>query len=281
MLLGHPFEKCFQPVVMVTRAGLLVVAGAIALSAGLAPSALRYWQTAQQEARAEAARASLAAEKSAQVQALGSQRAAILQEMRQLQAGDKHQDAIALASRFRLAEDAELHSLYQASANLLSFRQTLERMRALTAAQCTSDNAVSAAREVIGENYPSLAATEITGWTAVSLPAATVLPSIQRQVREIGSSSPAGDHDHRVSSAARTWSPAALHREHPVRPHPAVVSQLLDNAAAELYLCAWRVRGAAGSASNRFELDLWMTPAANERMLDYGLLGPGRAVTSR
>jgi hypothetical protein len=263
-------HRKFSP--LMARSHLLIAAGLIALIAGLAPSANRWWQGHRQQQRIDDARNKLASEATAARQALATQRDAILAELRSLQAAGQHDAVIALAARYRLADDKDVHAIYQQSANAVSLRQTLERMRALTAAQCQTATAVAAVRQLVQDNHPALRPIDTANWTAAPLPAVASLPAIQQQVRGYLSAPKSEVHSHESSPPTKPFTAGELHRDHSPRLQPAVVAQLLDDAAAAAYACVWRVSGSAGSPARGFDVVIWLAPAANEKMLDYDVL---------
>jgi hypothetical protein len=61
-----------------------------------------------------------------------------------------------LASRYRLADDADIQSIFRLSAAAVSQRQTLERMRALAATQCSADAAIAAVQALDAAPAPAL-----------------------------------------------------------------------------------------------------------------------------
>ena len=249
---------------MITRTGILVALGAIALSAALAPSALRAWQQHREVQRLEAARAALANETAAQKAALAERRDAVLAELRALQGAGKHDEVMRLASRYRLADDADIQSIFRLSAAAVSQRQTLERMRSLTATQCTADAAIATVKALDAVPVPS----DTSGtWSATALPLRDSLGAIRAQIRRNL------DTPRREGEAEHT-----PHGEHVPRLHPFVMQSLFDDQeAAVVPACVWRVARQASAPASAAEWTIWLAPSANERTLDFGVLAaPGR-----
>ena len=248
---------------MITRTGILVALGAIALSAALAPSARRAWQQHREVQRLEAARAALANETAAQKAALAERRDVVLAELSALQGAGKHDEVMRLASRYRLADDADIQSIFRLSAAAVSQRQTLERMRALAATQCSADAAIVAVQALDAAPAPAPSATAAT-WSATALPLRDSLGAIRAQIRRaLDTPRHEGESEH------------APHGEHAPRLHPFVIQSLLNEQETGVVpACVWRVaRQASATAPTPTNAwTIWLAPSANERTLDFGVL---------
>jgi hypothetical protein len=245
------------------------------MAAGLAPSASRWWQGHEQQQRVQQARDKLATEAAAQKEALANDRGTVIADLRMFQATGQHEKVIGLAARYRLADDKDVQAIYQQSANALSHRQTVERMRALAAAQCRPVVAIERVKQLVLENSPTFVDINTENWTATRLPTAGALGAIQQQVRTYLAGSALDRHAHDAPQHARRFVADELRRDHTPRLHPIVVAQLLDNATAEPFACVWRVNGnidAPATSRGGVDVVIWMAPAANEQTLDFDLL---------
>ncbi|HEX7916740.1 hypothetical protein [Rudaea sp.] len=242
------------------------------LAAGLVPAASRWYAERQRETAIERQRHAVLAEAQAQQNELAANKPQLLAELGALQAAGEYEKVLALAGRYRLADDQEVRALYARSAAQVNLRQTLARMAELTQTQCTDRNAVDSVRNAFAQAFPATPPIPAGEWSATRLDTAAFVEPIRERVRAlIGSTGNATAHEQ-----ARPGSVLdALRGDHPPRLHPAVLHQLMQDTQAQPALCAWRVRGTwatAGNPAKPFEVTLWLAPSATERTMTHDVL---------
>ena len=259
---------------------LLACASAVALAAGLAPMASRWYQEHAQRTRAEAQQAQVRQEAEAQKAELQARRPEILAELTQLQAAGEHDKVLALAGRYRLASDAEVRAIHARSAQELSLRQTLDRMAALAAEHCTEPSARRVAETLFTEAYPDAGAQPAQAWTLQQLPLPEFVEPMRTRIREWASIKPSESHEHEHGHGHSHAHEAAespleaLRGDHAPRINPAVGFAIMRGLRVDGLACVWRVKGEAVIPQNGqnvrkpFELRMWMAPSATERGLE-------------
>ncbi len=259
---------------------LLACASAIALAAGLAPMASRWYHEHAQRARAEAQQAQVHQEAEAQKAELQARRPEILAELTRLQAAGAHDKALALASRFRLANDLEVRAISARSAQELSLRQTLDRMAVLATEHCTEPSARRMAETVFAEAYPEAGAQPAQAWTLQQLALPEFVEPIRTRIREWASiqHSESDAHGHSHTHEAAESPLEALRGDHAPRISPAVGFAIMQGRQADGLACVWRVKGEAAihegdqNMHKPFEMLMWMAPSATERGMERDIL---------
>jgi hypothetical protein len=244
----------------------------VALAAGLVPAASRWYAEQQREAAIERQRRAVLAQAQTQQGELAANRPQLLAELGALQAAGEHEKVLALAGRYRLADDKQVQALYTRSAAEVNLKQTLARMAELAQAQCTERNAVDSARGAFAQAFPAAPSISTGEWSATRLDTAAFVEPIRARVRALIDSTGNGT----THEQARPGSVLdALRGDHPPRLHPAVLHQLMQDTQAQPALCVWSVGGtwaAAGNPARPFEMTLWLGPSATERTMTRDVL---------
>jgi len=238
------------------------------LAAGLVPAASRWYAERQRETAIERQRRAVLAQAQAQQSELTANKPQLLVELGALQSAGEHEKVLALAARYRLAEDKEVQAFYARSAAQVNLKQALARMAELAQTLCTERNAVDSARSAFAEAFPQAPSISTGEWSATGLDTAAFVESIRTRVRVLSKG--------RTHEQARPDSVLdALRGDHPPRLHPAVLHQLMQDTQAQPALCVWRVNGTWGAAGNPvkpFEMTLWLAPSATERSMTRDVL---------
>lgn len=243
----------------------MVVAGAV-------PLVSRWYAERQRQTELERQREAVQTETSVQKAELTASKPRLLAELGALQAAGEHEKVLALAGRYRLADDKDIRAIYARSAAQVGFRQTIERMGALAQAQCTVSAAVESARSAFAEAFPE-ASVSAVGWSARKLDTTAFLPQIRERFRTLFGTAP------RATDAARDRPGSLLDalRAEPPRLQPFIAYQLREIEDAMPPICVWQVNGtwaAAGQANTAkpFEMILWLAPSADEHTLTRDVL---------
>ena len=260
---------------------LLLCASALALFAGLAPVAARWYQGYAEQARAETRQAELQKQLQAQTTELQARKPEILAELAQLQSAGEHDKVVALASRYRLADDTEVRALHARSAQALSLRQTQDRMATLAAGFCTESSVRQMAETLFAQAYPAAPKVSAQDWQVQRLGVSAFEEPMRRRVREWGSAKPA-EHGHAHGPTGHQGPTVsaleALRGDHAPRVNPAVVFSIMQGLRVEVLVCVWRIKGHAavnpdGTALPKpFEMVVWMAPSGTERGMERDVL---------
>jgi len=244
----------------------------VVLAAGLVPAGSRWYAERQRETALERQRRAVLAQAQAQQSELATNKPQLLDELGALQAAGEHEKVLALAARYRLADDKEVQAFYARSAADVNLKQALARMAELAQTRCTERNAVDSARSAFAQAFTAAPSISSGDWSAARLDTAAFVEPIRTRVRAlIGSKDKSMAHEQARPDSMLD----ALRGDHAPRLHPAVLHQLLQDTQAQPALCVWRVSGtwvAAGSAAKPFEMTLWLAPSATERTLTHDVL---------
>ena len=256
---------------------LLLCASAVALFAGLAPLATRWYQGYAEHARIEAQQADLQRQVQVQAAELQARKPEILAELTRLQSSGEHAMVITLASRYRLADDAEVRALHTRSAQALSLRQTQDRMAALAAEHCTESSTRQMVESMFTEAYPDARIVSAQDWLLQKMVLSEFEEPIRSRVRE-WTSVKSSEHDHLHSHEFKASALDALRGDHAPRVSPAVVFSIMQRLRMEELACVWRIQGKVAlnqggkSLPKPFDLVIWMAPSATERGMERDVL---------
>lgn len=260
------------------RSTLLFSAAAVALLVGGWPSLARVYQHYSQRSEQNAQHQRLALE-SAQLKAeLQANKPALLAELRQLQAEGLHQEVLAKASRYRLADDPDVRALHSRSAQELSLQQTLSKLARLATEHCNDTEVRRHLQEVMATVQPPGTPSTSSTWTVRRVPADAFIAPIQSQLRAAAaaaSSTHEAEHEH---DSPPTSVAELFHTDHDAHLHPALAFALMQDHAVDKQICVWNVEGEAtlgALTQNRvkpFELTVWMAASATERSMEYNVL---------
>ncbi len=263
-------------------ARFLFLAAALFLLAGLGSMALRTWRGARAVDSAVEHAALVARETKAQVAEVVARKPELLVELERLQQADQDEQVLALASRYRLADDPDIRRFHARSAQKLSLRQTLERMVALTAEHCQEPQARALLAARFEQAAPWLSAVNPADWVWQRAATAEFVSAIEQRVRSWASLPPPHEQagEGTAAEAPPTSALEALRGDHIPRISPAVAFALMQGLPVERLLCVWRVGGkiaqsrtpSAAEAPRSFALTLWMAPAATERGMELDVL---------
>ena len=260
---------------------LLLCASAIALFAGLAPLATRWYQGYAEHARIKAQQADLQRQVLEQAAELQARKPEILAELTRLQSSGEHAMVITLASRYRLADDAEVRALHTRSAQALSLRQTQDRMAALAAEHCTESSTRQMVESMFTEAYPDARMVSAQDWLLQKMVLSEFEEPIRSRVREWASIKPSEhEHSHADSHSHESKASAldALRGDHAPRVSPAVVFSIMQGLRMEELACVWRIKGKIAlnhdgkSSPKPFDVLVWMAPSATERGMERDVL---------
>lgn len=214
----------------------------------------------------------VADETAAQRGALAKDKPEVLRKLADMQAAGDHEGAIKLASRYRLAADAEIQAAYTRSVGKLSDTQTLARMSDLLTRGCVGIQAIAAARTMIDRARLAGEAVPTDSWRSERLDASEHFGAIRARLVELAEQKPI---------PAQNALLARLRGDHAPRLQPRVMYAVLSNEPdASKYLCVWRVTGNLPSSDTSggrtiarpFEMVVWFGPSATERTLEHDLL---------
>ena len=271
----------FQDVIDMRRSALfLFVAALMALFAGGWPLVSRLYEQQVGQYRQQALQQQLQQRAQAQRAELQLRKPDIMAELSRLQAAGAHQEVLALAARYRLADDADIRAVHARSAQQLSLAQTLDRLAELAGQQCTEDAVRGHLEDRFAEAEPSGARPDSLLWQVKRLEVVGAINPIKARLRTWQSAAPTG-HDHAHASASSTLE--LLRGDHTPRLHPAVAFSILQGAPVDRLICVWRVQGRAAlgplsrGQAKPFDLILWMAPSATERTMEYDVLSARRA----
>lgn len=260
---------------------LLLCASAVALFAGLAPLATRWYQGYAEHARIEAQQADLQRQVQAQAAELQARKPEILAELTRLQSSGEHAMVITLAGRYRLADDAEVRAIHARSAQALNLRQTQDRMAALAAEHCTESSTRQMVESLFTEAYPGARMVSAQDWLLQKMVLSEFEEPIRSRVREWASVKPsehAHSHGHSHGHEPKASALDALRGDHAPRVSPAVIFSIMQGLRMEELACVWRVKGKVDlnhdgkSSPKPFDLVVWMAPSATERGMERDVL---------
>lgn len=258
---------------------LLICAALVAIAAGLWPVAGRLYDERQRAQQIKSREAAVAQEIAATKLELAANKSRVLSEMKALQANGQHLDVMKLAGRYRLADDADLHAVYVASAAQVSAQQLIARMSQLVAANCTGIQAIQTAGTVLSALYPDVKQVSTAAWVAERVDALSVLAKIRGRIQDW--INPASASIGKLGELTRDKLSAARGMHTP-RLLPSIAQSVMTAPDPSALLCVWRVQGdwpnaggASADAANtkgRFEMLIWYAPSATERTLEHDVL---------
>lgn len=260
------------------RSTLFFAAAVIALVLGAGPLLSRMYEHHVQQIEHDAQQQRLSLE-SAQLKAeLQTTKPALLTELKRLQAEGLHQEVLAKASHYRLADDLDIRALYTQSAQELSLQQTLTKLARLAAEHCNDAAVRQHLETLMSVAQPSGTPANGSSWTVERLDLQEFMAPIRTQLRAAAAAAQK-PHQEKHEHASPADSVAELFDvDDPPRVHPAVAFALMQGKTVDDQVCAWRVRGKADlgaltqNSAKLFDLVLWMAPSATEHGMEYNVL---------
>jgi len=249
------------------RSRWLVAGAAICVSLAAISFAQRWFSAGQADAARRAAGARVDVEVAAIRSELAADKLGIIARVRELQSKGDDLGAMRLASRYRLAEDADIQAAYSESVRRVSDQQAIARSADLVAKGCIGIQAIAVARTSIAQAKLTAGDVVTTDWRVERVDIASHLANIRDRLRQMAAAP--------VLSGTDVLS--RLRGDHLPRYQAAAVVAIMTEPDPSRLLCMWRVAGvvppvADGKTPRKFDMMIWFGPSATERTLEHDVL---------